>query len=205
MSNASRAITVTQIGKLMLDTLEHWSAEDQLYADGWVDETTWSRRLTSLLNQRGIAAVHQKPYPGSRKTCDVVTELQGDAELWIEIKGAWLITRPFVHQDGRRIGGGGKPTYRKHLFHESESALKDIAQKLPMISGANKDLAFLLIGFDSSDLGMDGEIEELTRLGKLDDGWALISKAWHNPKDERYRIRCWFWHRPAAETPPDVD
>jgi hypothetical protein len=67
-----------------------------------------------------------------------------------------------------------------------------------MVSGPGKYVAFLLIGFDSTSLSMDQEIQKLIRSANLsDDEWTLKYKAWPNVQDNCYRIRCWFWYRPA--------
>lgn len=202
MTNSSDAALeqVGQTGSLLLDSLQLWCMDRQAYADGWVKETRWSNELAEVMNARGVRTTHQGPYRGSRKTCDLVACLGGTAELWIEIKGAWLVTRPFVHADGRRIGGTKNSSYMKHLFREGESALNDVTVKLAGISGPDKYVGFLLIGFDSVQLRMDQEIGELEAKGQLASGqWARLYREWPNQLDQDYRIRCWFWYRSAAQ------
>jgi hypothetical protein len=198
VSSATALEQIGQLGSVLLDSLQQWCSARQMYADGWVKETRWSNELGEVLNAQGMRTVHQGPYPGSRKSCDLISHLGDGSEFWLEIKGAWLITRPFVHSDGRRIGGKRNTSYRKHLFHEDESALKDVAVKLSSIAGPNKYVGFLLIGFDSVHLPMDKEIDELLSKGQLNSGaWTAMYRDWPNQLDKDYRIRCWFWYRSA--------
>ncbi len=190
--------TVVEVAFSSLEWLQQQCDSEPHYADGYVLETTWSKELTQVFNSSN-SAVHQKRYPSSRQTCDVICQLGEGAELWLEIKGAWLITRPFVTEDGESIGGKRNPSYKKHLFHPDESTLKDLAVKLGQITGAKKYLAVLLIGFDSVALPMDNEIVELSNLADLAiSPWTQIYRGWSNSLDSSYRIRCWFWYRPAA-------
>src|SRR5262249_18008429 len=95
------------------------------------------------------------------------------------------------------------PSYSKHLFGKSESALKDIMVKLPWIIGPKKYVAFFLIGFDSCAIPMDREIERLSELAQLSFApWTLVHRSWPNCQDAAYRARCWCWFRRADNSLP---
>lgn len=195
---SSPQIAIADLALATFEWLRAKSARDQQCADGWVNERDLSDELTAVFNKRGVDAAHQQCYPASRTTCDVVCQLGEDAELWLEIKGAWLITHPFVNDDGQKIGGVRNPNYKKHLFHPAESAWKDLTQKSMQIVGSRKFVGVLLIGFDSTALAMDNDITELIDRADLAiEPWTLLYRGWNNPLDNNYRTRCWFWYRPA--------
>jgi hypothetical protein len=186
---------VESIARTILDWLGRQCAADRDYATGNLYETAWSEDITNLLIGQGRTATHQKCYPGSRKTCDVVTALSGDKKLWIEVKGAWLTTQHDTDPDGR-IKFRKNPVFRKHLFNAQESALKDLNEKIGSIVGPDTVGAVLLIGYDSYGCAMDGAIDELISTAVLDrPPWGGVYREWQNPFDGKYRIRCWFWYR----------
>jgi hypothetical protein len=117
MHSVSPSATIGRVADIMLDTLERWCREEPNYADGWVAETSWTKYFSALLNERGYPTSHQQRYSNTGKeTCDLVVQLDQNSSLWLEVKGAWLITRPFLHSDGRRIGGRRNPSYQKATY-----------------------------------------------------------------------------------------
>lgn len=186
---------VERVGRSILDWLQARCAADQKYASGNTYETTWSEEITDLLTAQGRISTHQRCYAGSRKSCDVVTGLPENQELWIEIKGAWLTTQHRTDANGR-VTYLKNPAFRKHLFNAQESTLKDLTVKLPWIIGPGIVGAMLLIGFDSYGCAMDDAIGELIdQAGVGKDPWSVLYREWQNLHDEKYRIRCWFWYQ----------
>jgi hypothetical protein len=193
--------TVAAFAGSIFDWLQARCTSDRDYAFGNTYETTWSKEITALLNDRGTASEHQKRYPGSRKTCDVVSVLPGEKALWLEIKGAWLTAQHRTDVCGR-VTFLKNPVFRKHLFHPRESALKDITEKLPGVPDEGGIGALLLIGFDSYGCTMDEAIAALVEQAGLDQpSWTELYREWQNAYDGRYRVRCWFWYKSQRRTP----
>jgi hypothetical protein len=193
LSDATREV-VQSVAERIFEWLQTRCTTDQNYAFGNTYETTWSKEITDLLNNQGLTSRHQRYYPGSRTSCDVVTALPDGQELWVEVKGAWLTTQHRTDAEGR-ITYLKNPAFRKHLFNAQESTLKDLTVKLPSIIRPGIVGAVLVIAFDSYACTMDPAIDELTVQAGLGVSWSLLYKEWCNPHDEKYRIRCWFWYQ----------
>lgn len=181
------------------DWLQKMCSAYEKYAAGWVNEREWSEELTKYYLEKGYDARHQCYYPGSRQSCDVVVTI-GGAEFWLEIKGGWLITHPYLTEDGKQVGGNKNPVFKKHMFHEDESTLKDLTTKLSQIQGTDKYVGVLLIAFDSISMSIDDDIAQLTQLANLAvEPWTTLYRGWSHPKDKNYRCRNWFWFKPATQ------
>src|SRR5438034_700882 len=74
---------VESVARIIFDWLQTRCAADSDYASGNTYERAWTDEITALLIGRGKATTHQQCYPGSRKTCDVVTSLPKQTEFWI--------------------------------------------------------------------------------------------------------------------------
>lgn len=118
----------------------------------------------------------------------------GGAEFWLEIKGGWLTTHPYLTQDGNQVGGNKNPVFKKHMFHADESTLKDLTTKLSQIQGTDKYVGVLLIAFDSFEVSMDEHILQLTQLANfIIETWTTLYRGWSHLRDNSYRCRNWFW------------
>lgn len=194
-SKVSARVAVESIASRVSAWFESRCREDRDCAFGNVYETMWSKEITTLLTQIGFQSEHQRRYPESRKTCDVVAALPEDKELWLEIKGAWLTSQHRTDSCGR-VTFLKNSVFRKHLFNPQESTLKDVVEKLPRVIASNVIGAVLLFGYDSYGCTMDAAINELVeQAGVGRKPWTELYREWQNAFDGRYRIRCWFWYQ----------
>jgi hypothetical protein len=83
ISGATRQ-AIESLAESVLDWLETRCMADRNYAFGNTLETTWSEETCAFLIAQGKTASHQHRYPGPRKSCDIVTLLPEQQELWIE-------------------------------------------------------------------------------------------------------------------------
>lgn len=158
-------------------------------------EVEWSRRLAELLNERGIVAAREVPYPERKKTrCDLVVRLGESHKLWIEIKGAW-----------RDYWGGSSLIYRSYLLHPLLSGLDSKSHTVPLdlaklaaLRPPEADLVGeLLVGFETPEEPMDEDVASLVSLAGL-AAWQLQTDTWISPTVDGQRVRCWFWSREAG-------
>ena len=160
-------------------------------------EPHWSRRLAELLRADGLEADCEVPYPptsGARTRCDLVVALDG-TKTWIEVKGG----------AGRSIGAGMEAricTARTSLVPGLDPKTHTAALDLEKLGTLNAPVAsqvgLLLVGFDSQEAPMDGDVHELVRLAELDvEPWTATLTGWPDAARPGQRVRCWFWLRPV--------
>jgi len=160
-------------------------------------EPCWSSRLAELLPRLGYPARAEVRYPrspeGSGGICDVVAVLPDEANLWLEIKGAWP-----------RYWGRTSPTYRSYLFHPLLPGLDDKSHTVPLDVEKLKALkppdaghcALLLLGFDSDRDSMDADVAKLVQLAGLGQpSWVTYTKSWKAVNRPGENVKCWMWVR----------
>jgi hypothetical protein len=159
------------------------------------DAITW---LLSRVLQPPLEANLRVPYPGSRKTCDLVITLPNLWSLWVEVKLAW---KRWFNCDGKFGKSSSYLPYLNGSKHKTHSAADDFA-KLVQLSPRESHLGFLLIGFDSIDAPMVDDMRVLSKAAH-ENGWTADQIAWHDRRNAKCRINCWFWHRSAAGITPE--
>jgi hypothetical protein len=145
-------------------------------------EVAWSRRLTEMLNHRGIGAEAECRYPNeSKQRCDTVAEFGMQKPWWIEVKGSW-----------RAVFDSGRPNkaYLKHL----DAAAKDFDKlsSLPVTVAAG--VAMVLVGFDQSVLPITEEQLAIVR-AKATTDWVEVSDHWDVSGRVSFQTHCWVWSR----------
>jgi hypothetical protein len=162
-------------------------------------EPKWSKRLATLLRESGYDAQAEVPYPnlppGKRNRCDVVVSTPQGDRLWLELKGAW---KHYWMTHGEAW------IYRSYLLHpliegldtKSHTAALDI-EKLKTITAADgTHVGLLLVGFDSVEHDMDGDVAELVRLATLDSTtWYAANIAWCDARRKDENVKAWAWLR----------
>lgn len=163
-------------------------------------EVCWSQRLAQLLPKHGYPTRAEVPYPAMQRCkCDDVVTLEDGSTLWLENKGAW---REYWRERGNL------KTYRSYLLHplvpgldasKSHTVPLDL-KKLESLRRPHADrVALLLIGFDTNQHSMVGDIAELTRLAGLEAApWSEAADNWADPCRPGCNVRCWLWHRTVA-------
>lgn len=214
------SLLAEQIGEAIFSALRQMDAEAETVRDGhatglwWYGaharpeskrsrtEVEWSKRMASLLNERGVTAKCEHRYPssraGNRQHVDVLITLPaefGGGRLWLEVKGAWK--QYWLERGSERI-------YRSYLFHplvagldatKTHTAALDI-EKLKGISPTHgSHVGFLLIGFDGEE-PMEGDVREFARLAGIDaQPWQCVLDAWEDVRRPGQHVRCWLWVR----------
>jgi hypothetical protein len=187
-------MTPEDVSRFLLDELRGLA-----WDGGWVKEAFWYEALgRTLREQRGVAATidRKNPYPDGSGFCDLVIPLfSGEKRFWIESKGVWW-----------RVGS--KPAWtnsnsRGHLLSRSKnkhSALRDVIEKLPLITDSGSWVGELLVGFDSYESPIpEDDIAKLVDLGGLTPGkWMHEYREWPCRMSFAHRIRVWFWYREAV-------
>jgi len=160
-------------------------------------EPAWTQRLNVLLRSRGFECDAEVRYPAhdgelTRAKCDLVVE-STEGKAWIEIKGAW------------RSYWNGKGLYLCYLFHplmdgvdagKSHTVPLDL-KKLEAIDASHaRWVCEVVVGFDTSDDAMDGDIEKLEALARFTPPkWARAHERWDDPYRVGHRVNVWAWWR----------
>lgn len=157
------------------------------------DAITWM--MGEFLNRDGKRrAAPWVVYPTTRKTCDLVVDLQSGGRLWLEVKLAW---KAWFNCSGTI---GRSSSYIPYLLgskHKTHSTADDFG-KLQKLGPPEDHLAMLLIGFDTVDGPMDSEVGQFHKTGAA-DGWVCDRTTWHDRRCPACRINCWFWQHAPAE------
>jgi len=160
-------------------------------------EPCWTQRLAQLLPKMGISCRAEVNYPGLPKgrknRCDLVISLDGENELWLEIKGAW---KSYWEKEG------GLRIYRSYLFHpllpglveKSHTAANDLRKLEQLKAQDAQSLGLLLVGFAAQDSLMDVDVEEFIQLAELlPPKWYQWQDSWDDVHRIGERVQCWLW------------
>lgn len=157
-------------------------------------EPSWSQRLAELLSKASYPTIPENPYPAISgqprvQFCDNVITLPDGSTLWLENKGAW---KTYWRQRGNVA------KFRSHLFTSNNSAAHDVTKIATLCRPSANYIGILLLGFDSLDDPMGGDIDEFRITAQLNSAdWTEASMHLPDRWRPRERVHAWFWWRPA--------
>jgi hypothetical protein len=133
------------------------------------------------------------PYPNDHlKRCDLVVDIAGGTQLWLELKMAWkawfncvgepsYFNRPYqTYLDGRG---------RSHSFRHDLEKLSVAA--LPSHYGR----VVCLVGTDHQSKPMDDDVAKIVSdFRSQETCWQLVAeKHWPDRRNKEFRINVWCW------------
>jgi hypothetical protein len=144
----------------------------------------------------GYKVVLERPYPGSRKTCDLFVIDSEGHRFWIELKLAW---RQWFYEHVKRNKDG---LYRPYLFgplvpgwEKTHSVYQD-TEKLGLLGPKDGDTVGVVgVGLDSASGEVAADLAELAVLARLRErGWHVTDvRTWIDRHCAECRLTCWFW------------
>lgn len=157
----------------------------------WTNERSWADRLACLFRENGIDAGTEVAYPESRKSCDIVIQIN-DKKIWLEVKSAWK-----YWCDSKTGEKKKEKSYTGYLFgdaYRSHSAAQDI-EKLSHLNKQDANyIGLLIVGFDIVNDPIDIEIKQLIEKMKLqEEGWEVYGPdTWPDRNLPICCYNCWF-------------
>ncbi len=156
-------------------------------------EVEWSRRLAALLGSSGLAARQEVAYPAQpRERCDLVVEIPGRGRAWLEVKGAWKDYWSARDRDD---------VFRAYLLHplvpfpsvrRTHTAALDIAKLVRLRPDDGALAALLVVGFDTADDPLAGDLAELVDRAELDAApWTGFVDDWTDAAGRGVHVRLW--------------
>lgn len=149
--------------------------------------------LYRRLNALGWETAWEVWYPAnSRKSCDLVVQLEGTARLWLELKMAWKAW--FNCVGGPNYSNGW---YRSYLGGSNRThSFRHDLEKLCQTGWSPGDRrAVCLIGCDWAEAPMDEDVLGIVR-EFCQPGHELMLAAerhWADRRSEEFRLNVWCW------------
>jgi hypothetical protein len=149
-------------------------------------EDLWSNRVGQLLSLNEITASNQVRYPGTRQKCDLVLRPNDGRHFWIEVKGAWT---EYAYSYGPVVNRA----YKKYIYSTADDINKLCALQKPEADW----VGLLLLGFDRAQRPITEADLDIIRT-RCHSGWDESADGWDEQWWTGYRVRAWFWWRPAG-------
>jgi hypothetical protein len=149
-----------------------------------VVENLWSDGIALRLQQRGIHAETQVPYPVYNGWCDLVVPFDSRSRIWIEVKGEW-----------REVISGASSRSNSKYRDYIRSTAADVDKLNTLTQEAATHVGLLVIGFDRRAAPIrDEDLSPIVEKMRPHQ-WTVHCESWDDQWFKGFRIRIWFWSR----------
>ena len=158
----------------------------------------WIPRLVSLLQETGVNAHGQQPYPLGGARCDLSIRVSENESVWIEIVGAWKDYCRRVGMESIYRASLQFPIEPAHSVARKNKLATDMERLASLSQPFAQHIGVLIVGFDSSQFPMDADVQELESRSELGRSpWRRFEKSWVDPHRDGCSVKCWLFLRPT--------